>query len=164
MTLKTAEKFKTETSGGQEAPEAGTTLISRREFAVSLGALAAAAICGCFFYSDIAQAADQANTGVVKPRLKPGLRWGRGNDLTVIEHGHGRAGAKCAVNDCGARILKMLTGAHSVEEIANATAQFYGIPQSPNMAASIAGFIAQLGMLGFLAEPFYAVLYDTVVS
>jgi hypothetical protein len=61
----------------------------------------------------------------------------------------------CAVNQTGARVLRLLDGQHTVSQIAGDLAARLHITRTEAFDAKIAGFIAQLGMLTLLQEPFY---------
>ncbi len=68
---------------------------------------------------------------------------------------------RCTVNETGAEIFRHLNGRHTIEDIAERIAMA-GIGADKNAAyAEIALFVAQLGSIGFLAEPYYVQIYET---
>jgi hypothetical protein len=62
----------------------------------------------------------------------------------------------CTVNDTGAEIIRLLNGKRTVEDLSEQTASSGHWRDSNASRAEIAYFITQLGILGFLAKPFYA--------
>jgi len=135
------------------------TGLSRRDFSIALGALgalAAAGIAGYFLFRRGPPRRPPGERPTTRPRLRADLRRGRLDDLTLLEHGQGTEAVVCAVNPTGARILDHLDGEHGVEAIARLAA---GGTAGPSPAA-VACFVAQLGMMGFLAEPYYAVVFE----
>jgi hypothetical protein len=63
---------------------------------------------------------------------------------------------RCTVDDTGAEIIRFLDGNRTVEDLSERIASSGRWCDSSASRAEIAFFIAQLGMLGFLAKPFYA--------
>lgn len=65
-------------------------------------------------------------------------------------------GNECGVNATGAEILDHLDGRHTIDQIGAALAEGLGVAPGEAFSAKVAFFVAQLGELGFLAEPFHA--------
>ena len=79
--------------------------------------------------------------------------------MAAISYGRGAQRVLCAINRPGRIVTGKLDGRHTVEQIAQALASDLGLDAQARLEAPVAQFIAQLGMLGFLAEPFYATIY-----
>jgi hypothetical protein len=136
--------------------------MTRKELLISLGAGIATAIAG---YLVGPRQALASPPGSLRPGARPCLRGdvtlAREDGLLTLRRGddphvHG------AVNEPGERVVRLLDGYHTVEEIAAAVARDLGVRPSEETVGAVAHFIAELGMLSFLEAPFYAVIATRV--
>jgi hypothetical protein len=138
-------------------------LLNRRRFLIRLGAGAAWGIGGFFFaqrWPVPAEAATPAMPGVaLQPRLRKDIVDGRYDDMAAISYGQGEHRVMCAINRPGGIVISKLDGCHTIDQIAQALKSALALDDQVRLEAPVARFVAQLGMLGFLAEPFYATIY-----
>ena len=141
-----------------EVPEG----FSRRQFLITLG-LGAGAVSGYFLFKPLSPATifPSVHAPVPEdcPRLSHDVMFGMDADgLTTICRSDS---STCAVNQTGGEILKLLDGRHTIAAIGLAVALASGGSPSEAIEAKLAAFVANLGMLGFLREPFYACIVDS---
>lgn len=133
--------------------------LSRRTFLILLGAGASASIFGYYFTprrDEQAAAAPQTpSSQETRPRLRDDLTFSQRAEMTYIGRPSDPDRLVCAVNQTGAHVLRLLDGQHTVSQIAGDLAARLHITRTEAFDAKIAGFIAQLGMLTLLQEPFY---------
>jgi len=138
--------------------------ITRRTFMISLGSSAAVAISGCFFLIHDAASSQEVSVGEGSasevPMLKEGVILRRQADGATLLSGVAQAAPTCAVNHAGAEVLRLLDGRHSIADLSRKVAATVGVPWTETLQANIAFFVAQLGICGFLRDPFYALLYE----
>ena len=138
-------------------------MMNRRRFLIRLGAGAAGGIGGFFLlrrWPVPAEAAAPAKPSIsMQPRLRKGIVDGRHEGMAAISYGRGAQRVLCAINRPGRMVTSRLDGRHTIEQIAQALASELGLDAPARLEAPVAQFVAQLGMLGFLAEPFYATIY-----
>ncbi|GEM_PF-4049679 len=135
--------------------------MNRRTFLIRLGASVAGGISGFFLvprWPAVAMAADPQPPSP-RPRLKDDIVFGRYEGMDSISYGIEGEQVLCAVNHPGLLIVDKLDGRHTIDGIGAAVKTALGLAATEDLDAQIAGFVAQLGALGFLAEPFYATLY-----
>lgn len=134
--------------------------LSRRQFLILLGAGASASIFGYYTLpspdEQAAAAAPQTpSSQEARPRLRDDLTFSQHAEMTYMAWQSDPGRPVCAVNQTGARVLRLLDGQHTVSQIAGDLAARLHITRTEAFDAKIAGFIAQLGMLTLLQEPFY---------
>lgn len=66
----------------------------------------------------------------------------------------------CGVNAVGEAVVRRMDGRSTIAEISAALASETGLTVDDALRAQVAFFVAELGALGLLAEPFRAVIYD----
>lgn len=137
--------------------------LNRRTFLIRLGAGVAGGIGGFFLmplqpvFSEPVPL-DQPTTSA-RPQMRHDIVLGRYDDMEAISYGRGDSKVLCAINRPGGIIISKLDGAHTIDEIAEALKSDLGLEANVALGAPVAQFVARLGMLGFLAEPFYATIY-----
>ena len=132
---------------------------TRKSFLVALGSGAAATICGLFlFHEGRSETTGQAAQTLPSkyPRLKQDLGTGREGELLTLTTRDDPHPVVCAVNQPGMTAMGLMNGRRTIEEIAKAMADEYRLDRTESLTAKVAGFTAQLGMMGFLEEPYYA--------
>lgn len=136
--------------------------MTRTEFLFALGAGAVAAIAGYTVAPPSAAAATpRTPRATARPRLRDDVTRGRENGMLTLRR-PGSAAAHGAVNETGERVARLLDGEHTVEMIAGDVAREVGVTCTSETVGAVAGFIAQLAVLAFLDEPFYAVIATQV--
>ncbi|WP_026259666.1 PqqD family protein [Desulfobacter curvatus] len=136
--------------------------LNRRDFLISLGQGAAVCIGGFFLinhWPDCPPALSNPIINASLPKLRKDIVSGSYQDMATIGYTTGDDEVLCAVNVIGRTILNKLDGQHTIEGIAEAVAVEFNIPEYEPLNAKIAYFVAQLGMIGFLCDPFYATIY-----
>lgn len=146
--------------------------LGRRRFLIyiSLG-LASSLVGGELYCSDIdahgtklnmprSNSSDQIIT--MKPKLRKGVLEVRKEKFHIFEYrpNPGDAECGCAINETGAAIIRLLDGRHSIEDIAHSTVLTETAFHFKEACAKIAFFVAQLGAIGLLAEPYYVQIYE----
>ena len=131
--------------------------MNRRNFFIEMGSLAIAGIAGYFLF--FREPAECQGATSAKPRLLSDVSMYEENGNTVLRRGNGEDLVVCGVNAPGGRILKALDGNRTVSEVARTAGD-----GSAHAEAMVAYFIAQVGMMGFLARPYYATLYENVTE
>lgn len=138
-------------------------MLNRRRFLIRLGAGAAGGIGGFFLMQRppvLAEAAAPAEPPVsLRPRLRKDIVAGRYDNMAAISYGRGAQRVLCAINRPGGIVIGQLDGRHTVGQIARELTSALALDTQDRLEAPVAHFVAQLGMLGFLAEPFYATIY-----
>jgi hypothetical protein len=142
-------------------------MMRRRHFVIALGTGVGASIVGYFGYR---QPPHFESDGATKhspehehlPSLRADVVFGRLDDQVTVSRGEPDNPVICAANELGAAILERLDGRHTIEQISESLAML--VTASPNrpLEAKVALFVAQLATHGFLAEPFYTTIYETV--
>lgn len=137
--------------------------LNRRTFLIRLGAGVAGGIGGFFLMPHppaLSSAAPlkqpQATT---RPRMRHDIVLGRYAEMEAISYGRDERKVLCAINQAGSIIISKLDGRHTIDEIGEALKSGLGIDAQVALDAPVAHFVAQLGMLGFLTNPFYATIY-----
>lgn len=136
--------------------------MTRKEFLWSLG-VGSLAIAGHFAIPRTAHAiAAPASAGEdPEPRLHGDVSVEVDGDGLLLSRRAGeRTAATCAVNEIGAEIVRRLDGRTPVSEIARVLAGRAGASAFGEVEARVACFVAQLGELGFLRAPFYALIVE----
>jgi hypothetical protein len=137
--------------------------MNRRRFLIRLGAGAAGGIGGFFLLQrwPVPAEADAPTKPPMslRPRLRKDIADSRYEGMAAISYGSGTERVLCAINRPGRIVTGRLDGHHTIEQIAQALASDLGLHAPARLEAPVARFVAQLGMLGFLAEPFYATIY-----
>ncbi|MDM8551212.1 hypothetical protein QUF72_14095 [Desulfobacterales bacterium HSG2] len=97
------------------------------------------------------------------PELKDDVKFGRDseNGMITISRIDSPTPFLCAINHIGELVIKRLDGKHRVEDISRALVSEIDIQRNRLKDTNIALFIAQLGMMNFLKEPFYINVIDT---
>ena len=131
---------------------------TRRDFLVSLGVGTSMAIAGFFIFDKVAPAIE-SNSDVVadKPGIADGVTKTLENDQIVLLKNN----SKCIVNNTGGKIIDLLDGNNDLYSISEKISSYYSINHTDALEVSIASFICQLGVSGFLASPFYVTMYET---
>ncbi len=130
--------------------------MNRREFLIGTGSLAAAGIAGYFLF--FREPAICRGAPTARPRLSPDVSMAEENGIAVLRRGKGENLVVCGVNGAGSAVLKALDGRRTIKEAARAAAK----GGNPLPEAEVACFVAQVGMMGFLAKPYYATLYESI--
>ncbi len=143
----------------RERPGSGWT---RRSFAISLAAAASAAVAGYFLVREGSEEPSRPNgeAGTHRPRLADGVTFGEDRGAVTLARGEGADATVCGVNGVGAAILDRLDGEHTVGDIAATLSRRLDQPRTDAMDAGIAVFVARLGQMGFLREPFHAMVIE----
>mgnify|MGYP001040347948 CR=1 FL=1 len=138
--------------------------LGRRTFLMKLGAGTAAIagyfVPGCSTSMPGSAGGNSRPSSTLLPRLGDSVSLGRDGDMTTLRL-RGADVPLCAVNRCGADVIALLDGRHTVPQIAHILASGMGLPLTEAMQSQIACFITQVGELGFLREPFYAWIVET---
>lgn len=142
--------------------------LTRRNFLISLGTTALS-ISGYFLIGGGSLKEVLADTeGVVagmRPKLVPDIFFEEStSDLTLLQRRDANHHNKCAVNRIGSFIIRRLNGRHTIEGISSLLSEEEGFTRYHSLEADIAQFVANLGMLGFLLDPFYANIIEVVES
>jgi len=139
---------------------------NRRNFIISLGKGTAVCIGGFFLmknWPDTASAEPNLVNSSSFPQLRNDIFFGKYNDMDTISYKMSDDNVTCGFNQPGNEIIKKLDGHHTIEQIANSIVEKFDIKDSKSFNAKIAYFVAQLGILGFLHEPFYTnIFYKSV--
>jgi Coenzyme PQQ synthesis protein D (PqqD) len=142
--------------------------LNRRRFLIRLGAGAAGGIGGFFLlqrWPVPAEAAAPAKPPIsLRPRLRKDIADSRYAGMAAISYGRGAQRVLCAINRPGRMVTSRLDGRHTIEQIAQSLASELALDAPACLEAPVAQFVAQLGMLGFLAEPFYATIYYEITQ
>ena len=151
-------------AGGQSDHPKRCRALSRREFLISLGAGTGASIAGYFLlhngWANPAFASAPVSSQSVCPRLREDLVFCIEEGLVTL-HAAGQNGLPtCAVNDIGGEVLRRLDGRHTITQIGQEIAAAWRLQPSEALDARLAFFVTQVGMLGFLREPFYACILE----
>lgn len=135
---------------------------TRKAFLVALGTGAAVAISGHFL-------SRRENSGPTSgaasgpsskyPKLKPGLRTDREGEFLKLVRQDGKDPVICLVNYPGRVAVGLMDGRHTTEDIAHAMADQFGLEKTEALNAKMAIFIAELGMMGFLEQPYYSYVF-----
>jgi hypothetical protein len=137
--------------------------LNRRTFLIQLAAGGVAGIGGYFLFPrtlKVCQAAPTENSSASpRPELRADIVFGRHAQMTSICYQSNSGNVRCAINRPGQVIVRNLDGAHTIEQISRALNVDLSLSPELDLAAPVAHFVARLGMLGFLARPFYATLY-----
>ena len=137
---------------------------TRKDFLLTLCS-SAAAISGYFLLASPAKDLDapqgSAHSFNLRPALRPNLEYRREGPLLIVTSDTTPPGNACAVNSIGATVLQHLNGRHTIADLAQKVAAAVDIRPDEVLEAKLAFFVAQLGMLGLLVEPFYACVVET---
>ncbi len=145
-------------AGSSEAGDTGRRL-TRREFVVALGTVLVVAGY-CVVEGGLPdQGGERAVKPGVRPRLRDGLVRGTDGEMLTVALTAGSSPVY-AVNDVGRTTLEAMDGRRTVEEIAAVLSRRYVVPADQALQADVALFIAQLGILGLLAEEFRATIFE----
>lgn len=139
----------------------------RRDFVIALGAGAGASITGYFYFRqppapNSVGGSPDAGESEFQPCLADDVTFDRQDGQVTISRGEGDNAVVCAVNPLGAAIIDRLDGEHTVEQIAAALATQLVEPLERPLDAKVALFTAQLAECGFLANHFYATIYEAM--
>lgn len=138
--------------------------MTRRSFLISLGAGAGASIAGYLVYRLVdASRMSQPQPAAAGscPKLKDDVVFGTSSDgLATMTRPADESHAICAVNHVGEAVLRLMDGTRTIEEISTAVAAEASIEMSEALAAKVAYFVAHVGMLGFLCQPFHANIFE----
>ncbi|GEM_PF-2639310 len=99
-----------------------------------------------------------------KPRVKPGVEMCKRGKSYVFEYRCEKEQTlkcRCTVNKSGAEIMQNLDGSHTIEEVAALVSADGATAADATACAKIAQFVAQLGSIGFLIQPYYVHIYET---
>ncbi len=137
--------------------------LRRRDFLFRLGAGAGAAVAGFVLLDerpDLPADPLLPLEPASRPRLRRGVSFGRHQGLASI--GFGREGSRvlCAVNEPGARILRLLDGRATVDGISRTLVERAGLPWTEETRAGVALFIVQLSALGLLTRRYMATVFE----
>ena len=139
------------------------SILNRRRFLIRFGAGLTGGIGGFYLLNqwpdELHERLPESFQGTLFPKLRKDIVFGQHEDLKTIRHGTGADMILCAINRPGGIIIDSLDGMHTIDRIERALKSTLGLDPMACLQAPIAHFVAQLGMLGFLAEPFYATLY-----
>lgn len=159
-------------SGADRDPPSQTHLSAaagsstRRDFFITLGTGAAAGIAGYFLvqraFSPLPASLDDGTGPTRPPCLKEDVVFGNDGDMVTVSLSGGGSPVVCAANRPGQEVLTRLDGRHTIEEMSRAVAAAVGVSRTEALDAKVAHFVAQVGMLGFLREPFFACIVEEV--
>ena len=146
-------------SDGSSAPAASPG-VSRREFLICLGSGAAATIAGYFLTKLIPVALPATpQTASAQPRIRKEISARREAEMYVLEaKGHDQPLG--AVNSAGWEVLQRLDGSRSIQDITSALAAGAGLASNEAMEGKVACFVAQLGEMGLLQQPYYVQIVE----
>ena len=131
---------------------------TRRDFLVSLGVGTSMAIAGFFIFDKVAPAIDSNSDAIAdKPRIVDGVTRTSENGKIMLCKNN----SKCILNNTGGKIIDLLDGNNDLYSISEKISKIYSIDHSDTLETSIASFLCQLGESGFLASPFYVLMYET---
>jgi limonene-1,2-epoxide hydrolase len=128
------------------------TSLNRREFLLKLGAGSAVAIAG-FFTCELLTSDDVAS--VDRPCIADCKRQTTNGLLTITGKN-----ATCVVNKTGEFVIDLLNGKNTLFDICRRVAQRYAVLHTNEMEVSVALFICQLSMTGFLVSPYAVTIYE----
>lgn len=132
--------------------------MERRDFLIALGIGTSAVVSGYYILRPRENAGDEPGIpSSDRPQLKDKVGRSRSDEMLRLDCD----GATFYVNETGREIISRMDGRNSVTDIASGLAGHFNIGYSDSVVASVATFIARLGEAGFLASPFYAVLYGS---
>lgn len=146
---------------------------TRRKFVLGLGAGACIGIVGVFAYRTRKEdRGESRKEEEATPSAKEGMStcpWLRADIVTewqgpwfVAERGTGLGPTTCRVNRAGARVIQRLDGQSTIGAISKALAAELGLTRTERTDAQVATFVAHLGMLGFLREPFHVTIHERI--
>jgi hypothetical protein len=144
--------------GSDGAGDSGRRL-TRREFVVALGSVLVVAGYCVVGGRPPDHGPERAVKPGVRPRLRDGLVLGTDAEMLTVAIAAGSSPVY-AVNDVGRTILEAMDGRRTVEEIAGVLSQRYAVPADQALQADVALFIAQVAILGLLAEEFRATIFE----
>ena len=136
-----------------------TNMLTRRDFLVRLGVGTSLAITGFFIFDKIKPSIkNNSNDGIVhNPCLADDVIKTLENEQISLCNNN----SKCILNNTGRRIIDLMDGNNDLHSISKKISDYYSIDHTEDLEVSIASFICQLGESGFLASPFYVVMYET---
>lgn len=153
-----------EIASGNQNTDIRNKKMSRRDFLLYLGVGTSVVIAGYFLQESAASIRSETIEGefveAQQPQLKDDVVFGNSGEMKTISRISGGHKTLCAVNRTGRNIIELLNGRRSIEEISQAVAIREQIDRIESMDASIACFVAEVGMLGFLMTPFYAQIIE----
>jgi len=142
----------------QEKQKNKTIALTRRDFLVSLAAGTSLAIAGFFLFDNVLTTIDSNSDAIDdKPDIADGVTKTFENGQIVLHKNK----SKCILNNTGGKIIDLLDGNNDLFSISEKISKIYSIDHSDVLETSIASFICQLGESGFLASPFYVIMYET---
>lgn len=145
----------------QPPPDDGEQL-GRRTFLMKLG-VGTAAIAGYFVPGcSPSTPGNGPCVSTLVPKLADRVSLGQDGDMTTLRLHGAEDFPLCAVNRYGADVVALLDGRHTIRQIASTLADRIGVPLTDAMQSQIAYFITQVGEMGFLQEPYYACIIDTM--
>jgi len=108
---------------------------------------------------------DQATLGpeVDKPQLRKDIVMGRDGEMFTLTR-LGQPDPLFVVNGIGHAVLRRLDGCHAIQDISAAVAEQSNAPHSGELDGKIACFVAQLGQLGLLKQPYYVNIVEEFVG
>lgn len=149
--------------------DSSTTTVGRRTFFWALaGGVAGASIAGFVMSRPNCQETspkprDANGRAEAQPRLRDGVNLTPAPDgiqLWLKDVGEPVAG----VNRTGGWIVERLNGQHTVSEIARELSRQLGLPHEESRDAKVAWFIAELGQIGLLCDPYYVQIVEYRMS
>ena len=131
---------------------------SRRDFLIRLGAGTTLAIAGFFTFDVIKTVINKDQEKVSDmPKLSENIKkYYENNQIVLLGED-----VKCSMNEMGAKIVELLDGKNSLSRIASKISDHYAIKDTDALEVSIATFLCQLSILGFLSSLYYVTLYET---
>ena len=141
--------------------------LTRRDFLISLTGSSVALITGYFLFRTVGVenilSSHSKNGSSLFPCLKKEIVFGINDEMVTIYLKNDDS-VLCAVNEIGAIIINRLDGRHTVSDISKTLGKKFNIELSESLNAQIANFIAQIGSLGFLRDPFYTTIFFEAVK
>jgi len=136
--------------------------LARRRVLIALGAAGGACLVAhlSFRASERAAPLPPAGEAARPPRLGADVLFAPAGGLVSLRRQGAPPGEQCRVNRAGAAIARRLDGSRDISAIARELERELGLEPSDDHDAKVAYFVAQLGELDLLAEPFYACLYE----
>jgi hypothetical protein len=142
----------------QNKQENKTSSFTRRDFLVSLGVGTSLAIAGFFMFDKEVPTIESNSDAIAeKPGIADGVTKTLENDQIVLHKNN----SKCILNNTGGKIIDLLDGNNDLYSISKKISSYYTIDHTDALEVSIASFLCQLGASGFLASPYYVIMYET---
>jgi hypothetical protein len=131
--------------------------MNRRDFLFTFGIGSTVAIAGYFLFDPVPAVKSKDDpVSSDQPRLKSNVRLKVENDLYYLTNGT----TSCFVNETGQQIISYMDGNNTVLDITHKISEIYSVEYSDFLVASVACFVSELAIEGFLQSPFYATFYE----